>query len=142
MLPRRMMALVLAIALIPAALAAKGDEAAEKSARSAADAWLALVDRGEYGESWDAAAAFFKQAISRPQWEETLKKVRGPLGKVNSRKPRSAEYTQSIPNAPAGEYVVIQYGTSFAGAPAPATETVTPMKDKDGVWRVSGYYIR
>src|SRR5207237_7920509 len=86
MLSRRMMALVLAMAFIPAALAARGDEAAEKSARSAADAWLALVDRGQYGESWDAAAAFFKGAISRSQWGETLKKVRGRLGKLNSPK--------------------------------------------------------
>ena len=28
------------------------------------------------------------------------------------------------------------------GTPASAVETVTPMKDPDGEWRVSGYFIK
>jgi hypothetical protein len=36
---------------------------------------------------------------------------------------------------------VIQFSTSFERKGA-ATETVTPMKDADGQWRVTGYYIR
>ena len=40
-----------------------------------------------------------------------------------------------------GEYVVIQFETSFENKKA-AVETVTPMMDKDGIWRVSGYYIK
>jgi hypothetical protein len=36
---------------------------------------------------------------------------------------------------------VIQYRTSFENK-ANAVETVTPMRDPDGVYRVSGYYIR
>jgi len=45
------------------------------------------------------------------------------------------------PGAPDGEYVVIQYDSSFENK-TEAVETVTPMLDPDGVWRVSGYYIR
>jgi ribosomal protein S17E len=37
--------------------------------------------------------------------------------------------------------VVIQFKTSFEHNPD-AVETVTPMKDSDGQWRVSGYYIK
>ncbi len=37
--------------------------------------------------------------------------------------------------------MVIEYSVSFAGKPE-AVETVTPMKDPDGHWRVSGYYIK
>jgi ribosomal protein S17E len=40
-----------------------------------------------------------------------------------------------------GEYVVIQFETSFENKKT-AVETVTPMMDKDGIWRVSGYYIK
>lgn len=47
----------------------------------------------------------------------------------------------SLPGAPDGKYVVIQYDTSFENKKA-AVETVTPMLDKDGKWRVSGYYIK
>jgi len=40
-----------------------------------------------------------------------------------------------------GGYVVIKFNTNFEHQAA-ATETVTPMKDSDGEWRVSGYYIK
>ncbi len=114
---------------------------AEKAAQSAAQSWLATVDDGKYGESWDAAAALFQGAVSRSQWEAALEKARRPLGKVESRKLRSAKFTTELPNAPKGEYVVIQFGTDFEHKPG-AVETVTPMKDPDGTWRVSGYFIR
>jgi Protein of unknown function (DUF4019) len=35
----------------------------------------------------------------------------------------------------------MEFNTSFEHKAA-ATETVTPMKDVDGQWRVSGYYIK
>jgi hypothetical protein len=54
---------------------------------------------------------------------------------------KSATYTKSLPGAPDGEYVVIQYDTGFEHKQS-AVETVTPMLDKDGKWRVSGYFIR
>jgi hypothetical protein len=46
-----------------------------------------------------------------------------------------------MPGAPDGEYYVIQYDTSFEKKKS-AVETITPMVDKEGKWRVSGYYIR
>jgi len=46
-----------------------------------------------------------------------------------------------MPGAPDGEYVVIQYETEFEKK-ASAVETVTPERDKNGTWRVSGYYIK
>lgn len=133
--------LSLALAVLLAGAAAPGSEKSEKAAEAAAGPWLGMVDAGNYGGSWDAAAALFRKALTRAQWEESLRKVRAPLGKVSSRKLRSAQYATSLPGAPAGEYVVLQYDTSFEASKA-ATETVTPMKDPDGVWRVSGYYIK
>jgi len=50
-------------------------------------------------------------------------------------------YQTDLPNVPKGEYVVIQYKTSFAGT-APMIETITPMLDKDGKWHVSGYFLK
>jgi hypothetical protein len=64
-----------------------------------------------------------------------------PLGKVLKRTIKSSQYATSLPGAPDGEYVVIQYETSFANKKS-AVETITPMLDKDGKWRVSGYYIK
>jgi hypothetical protein len=67
--------------------------------------------------------------------------VRNPLGMLVCRKLKSREYTEKIPGAPDGRYVVIQYDTVFENKSS-AVETVTPMADPDGAWRVSGYFIR
>jgi hypothetical protein len=113
----------------------------EQAALESAGAWLALVDAGEYGKSWDEAASLFKSVLPKNQWEKSLQTVRKPLGKVISRATGSATYTKSLPGAPDGQYVVIQYNTSFENKKS-SVETVTPMLDKDGKWRVSGYFIK
>lgn len=113
----------------------------EKAAVNASNAWLKLVDEGKYSKSWDEAAQYFKNAVSREQWKTSLESVRTPLGMALSRNLKSKNYTKTLPGAPDGEYVVIQYETSFQNKQH-AIETVTPMMDKDGKWRVSGYYIK
>jgi len=113
----------------------------EKTAVNVAETWLAMVDEGKYGQSWDEAAEFFRNAITKENWEKTLQNLRPTFGKVISREVKSTTYTTSAPGAPDGEYVIIQFNTKFTNK-SRAIETVTPMKDKDGVWRVSGYYIK
>jgi hypothetical protein len=119
----------------------KANEVAEKAAATAAGAWVSLVDGGDYAESWNQAAGFFKNAVTKEQWQQSLKAVRAPLGKMVARKLKSKQYTKTLPGAPDGEFVVIQYETTFENKKS-AIETVTPMLDKDGKWRVSGYYIK
>lgn len=119
---------------------ASTQDAAKKAATSAAQAWLALVDKGDSAESWKTGAHSFKNALSQEQWGQALRAARIPLGKTLSRKLLSQSYETSLTGAPDGEYVVIQYDASFEGKKV-ATETVTPVLDSDGVWRVSGYNI-
>lgn len=54
---------------------------------------------------------------------------------------RSATFARDLPGAPKGDYVVIVYDTVFADK-AGAIETITPMRDSDGKWKVSGYFVR
>jgi hypothetical protein len=122
-------------------LPALANETAEKKAVEASDAWLKLCDSGRYSESWGTAAEFFRNAISKEQWNQSLNAARKPLGKVIKRTVKSRQYATSLPGAPDGEYVVIQYETSFEKKKV-SIETVTPMLEKDGKWRVSGYYIK
>ena len=103
--------------------------------------WLGLVDSSHYGESWENSSDLFQNAITKSSWIETLEGIRTPLGKMITREIESKQYATSLPNAPEGEYVVIIYKTEFENREN-SIETVTPMKDKDGKWRVSGYYIR
>lgn len=117
------------------------DQTKKEAALTAAENWLALVDGEKYAASWQDAAAYFKRAVSEGQWTQSMTAFRRPLGKVLSRTLASQNYTKALPGAPDGEYVVIQYRTSFERK-AVSIETVTPMLDADGVWRVSGYYIK
>ena len=114
---------------------------AEKLGIESAQAWLEFVDNEKYAESWEEAAEYFKSSISKEKWTNTIHAVRNPLGKVISRKLKSQKYTTSLPGTPYGDYVVIQYNTTFKNKKA-AVETITLIQDKDGKWKVSGYYIK
>ena len=114
---------------------------AEKAAVKAALEWLALVDAGRYDHSWEAAARLFKAAVTKEQWRASLGAYRKPLGQLITRTLQSKTYATSLPGAPDGEYVVIQYATRFENKKT-AIETITPMLDQDGRWRVSGYFIK
>ncbi len=120
---------------------AKSHPEAERAAVEAAEVWLELVELENYGDSWEGAANYFQGAVSTEQWLLSMEAVRKPLGQKLSRSLKSKQYYTSIPGAPDGEYVVIQFNTSFEHKLS-AVETVTPMKDQDGKWRVSGYYIK
>lgn len=131
--------LVLICSLVSTANAADG--AATQQATKAANTWLRLVDEGKYHESWDQASSLFRNAVSREQWEQKVAAGRKPMGRLISRKLKLARYATSLPGAPDGQYVVIQYESSFDNKKS-AIETVTPMLDKDGQWHVAGYYIK
>ena len=120
---------------------AGGNAEAEKAAVAAADAWMKLVDEGKYDEGWTQASELLKKAAPQAEFAKSVGAARDPLGDLVSRKVKSTQYATSLPGAPDGEYVVIQYDASYAKKKS-AVETVTPMKDADGSWRVSGYYIK
>ena len=71
---------------------------------------------------------------------QAVSSARSPLGPVRSRRLKSATATTSLPGAPDGHYVVLQFDTVFERKAA-AVETVIPMLD-EGMWRVSGYFVR
>lgn len=138
----RIFACLVTIGLIFSGITALAtDSKKEAAALSAAEKWLSIVDSEKYVESWKEAAELFRNAVQSQQWEQSMQAVRGPLGKLISRKVKTKTYKSSLPGAPDGEYVVIQFESSFEKKKV-AVETVTPMMGKDGIWRVSGYYIK
>jgi hypothetical protein len=132
----------LAIALMTLVLPsmANADDREDKAV-NAAQTWLKPVDLGNYSQSWQQSADHFKSLVSKDKWVDALQKVRTPLGKVKSRALMSADYKTEVPGAPDGHYVIIKFATSFENKQN-STETVTPVLDKDGIWRVTGYFIR
>ncbi len=103
-------------------------------------AWLALLDDRRWNDSWQSAGAIFKARLSSDAWATSARAVRDPLGPVVSRTLQSAQPTTSLPGAPAGEYWVAQYQTSFANK-SNAIETVVLARE-GSAWKVVGYFIR
>src|SRR5262245_21553180 len=127
------------------------NEAAEQAAVGAAEEWLALLDAGDFDDSWGRTASLFKSGISRKdlfrdgvskeRWQSSLRTLRDSVGKAVLRRLKSTRYTEDLPWEPEGEYVVIEYETTFDRQML-RTETLTLMKESDGEWRVSGYKFR
>ena len=113
----------------------------EVAARAAGDSWLELLDQGRFAESWDSAAAAFKEAVAKDLWVQQVTAARAPFEPFGERDLLNATYANSPPNAPPGEYVVLQYKTAVSEGRT-VTETVVPMKQDDGSWRVSGYFVK
>ena len=113
----------------------------EALAINAGQKWLSLCDQADYAGSWESAATYFKNAVKKEQWEQMASAVRSPLGSVEKRDVKSQSYKTSLPGAPDGEYVVVQFNTVFSNKKA-AVETVTLTLDQDRGWRVSGYFVK
>jgi hypothetical protein len=140
MIPRILLLIGLGLLLVAGTASAQNSQN-EKAAVASAEKWLTAVDKGRYADSWQEAAVFFKNAITKEQWQQSMRSFRKPLGRLISRKVQSTAYQTSLPGAPDGKYVVITFETAFENKKS-AVETVTPMLEKDGTWRVSGYFIK
>jgi hypothetical protein len=135
--PARVTALLL---LSAAAGGVAAGDTPKASAESAARTWLAAADTGSGAETWALAAPVFQARISSEDWQQRLSAARGPLGKVEKRLLTSATHATSLPGAPDGDYEVMRFQTQFEHK-ASAIETVTTVRQPDGSWRVSGYFI-
>ncbi len=136
---RILFSLILACFVFPPGLALAATEK-ESGAVEAMQVWLKLVDEGAYAQSWVDACQYFKGMVKQDHWEQAMKGARQPLGRVLSRSLKSAEHKTSLPGVPDGEYVVLLFETSFENK-GRAVESVTAMLEKDGTWRVAGYFI-
>jgi len=117
------------------------DEAVESFNPVLAQSWLAQLDSGNYAKSWKESSAYFRGAMTEKGWVDALNGARKPLGKLISRKLIKTQNAQSLPGAPDGNYVVMQFATSFENK-KDAVETVTFMREKEGKWKAAGYYIK
>ena len=102
--------------------------------------WLAVVDQGEYGRSWDLAAKPFQASVTRAGWIAGMKSARRFYGKVLSRKFEGSTYAANPPGFVPGEYEILRFKVRL-GAQGPATEVVSMELQSNGKWLVAGYHI-
>jgi hypothetical protein len=110
-------------------------------ASAAADAWLERIDAGDVEATWERTSSLFRQLVDLPRWKASFEQVNAILGRPLSRELGTTEYRESIPGAPDGQYVVLEYMTGFERKKE-AVETVVAALDTDGEWRVGGYFVR
>ncbi len=113
--------------------------AEERAAQRQALGFLQYLDQGRYADSYSYTSAIIRAKMNASQFEQDIKKDRAPLGAKQTRKLLNATYATSLPSAPAGQYVVLQYNTDFANK-KDAVETLT-MSYENGYWRVAGWFL-
>ena len=116
-------------------------ESKDQAPVTAAQAWLAMVDKKQYEQSWELASTYFKSLVTKEQWVSQVAAVCNPLGDIIFRDLKINLYQKALPGAPDGEYYVLTFNTVFKNK-ASSVETVTVMKDNDGQWRLVGYFIK
>jgi hypothetical protein len=138
-------------AQIPAAVVAQAAPAApndaisnpdmERAGQIAAQGWLLLLDRKDWGSAWDASSSVFRQTVPLSAWMDGIPKLREPFGNFVEREPGPAYYKKTLPGRPAGDYVTALFVSKFSNKPD-VEETVTVVREPDGRWRVTGYTAR
>jgi hypothetical protein len=117
------------------------DQATEKPIVAAAQSWLGEIDAGNYVNSWKQASSYFQGALTEKNWTDALTGARRPLGKLLARTLVKTQSATSLPGAPDGNYLVMQFDTSFENKKS-AVELLTFVREKNGSWRAAGYYIK
>jgi len=126
-----------AAASAPAPAANPANAEKENAGRMAAQGWLMLLDRRDWGTAWDSSSAMFRQSVPLPNWMDAIPKVREPFGKLVDRQPADAMYRTSLQGRPDGEYVTVIFQSKFDKQEV--REVVTTVRENDGRWRVTGY---
>jgi hypothetical protein len=130
----------LLLILIPLFNKTPSTEVSEKSLYAAAE-FLLLVDTEEYAQSWEVASEALKGILSRDVWNKEIEEIRAFLGPVVERVQHKVTYTDSAPDVPPGEYVVMTFVSRFEFKEK-VVETLTLMLNDQNEWRVAGYFLR
>ena len=136
-------AVLLAGAVVPAiAQQEQADPHAQQevAAERQALGFLGYLDHGRFADSYAYTGMLIRTQVDRESFSSQLEKARTGTGALISRELTDASYTDSVPGAPQGQYVILHYHSSFANK-QDAVETLTLAFAK-GYWRVSGYYIK
>jgi hypothetical protein len=121
---------------------AKSSADAEKEAagKLAAQGWLLLLDRKDWGRAWETSSSVFRQTVPLPAWMDGIPKVRADLGTFVERTPAESAYKTTLAGRPDGVYVTVIFLSKFDKREV--QEVITTVRDSDGKWRVTGYSTR
>ena len=103
--------------------------------------WLALLDADKAGAAWDVASKQLQSGVKRAKFITDVRQVRKPLGKLSSRTAVKFARAHDLPNAPSGDYAIIEYDAQYANGKHLSEQLVWAIAEGD-IWRVAGYFYR
>jgi hypothetical protein len=112
----------------------------QDEAVAASKAWLKMVDDGDYAAAWSDVAGLFRGKMDVDVWVQSVSAPRGQVGALKSRKLKNYTETTSLPNAPDGDYAIVEFDSVFANRKD--SGEMLPLVREDGRWKVGGYYIK
>jgi hypothetical protein len=115
-----------------------GDPAEHQGVRVAALKFLAIVDSGNYDDTWQHAGDYLRAVSTQKEWTDGLASARGPIGALQSRELRGSAFTPKLEDGRPGRYYTVYYTSRLGGESW--EERVTLARRADG-WAVEGYYI-
>lgn len=104
------------------------------------EAWMAVLDAGDYGKSWETAGESFRKEVTKDGWVANAGGVRKPLGDLIFRKVSTTNQMVNPPDLPKGTYFVAEFDSAFAGLEA-ASETAFFKLERSGEWKAAAYLI-
>jgi hypothetical protein len=112
----------------------------EQAAERQALGFLSYLDNGRFADSYAYTGMLIRTQLDRESFAAKVEKTRAGFGALQGREMIDASYTNSVPGAPEGQYVILHYHANFTNRPD-EVETVTLAFAK-GYWRIVGYYIK
>ncbi|MBE8589527.1 DUF4019 domain-containing protein [Pseudomonas sp. MAFF 301449] len=100
--------------------------------------FLTLLDSGKAELTWPAVSPVLQAKTSALMWASSLKGLRLGLGSFQKREPVAIGFIDQMPDAPAGNYAVIEFASTFS------TTTVQEkviVRDDDKHWGIVGYFV-
>src|SRR6478672_8862066 len=82
-------------------------DAREAEGRLAAQGWLVLLDRKDWGRAWETTASAFRSKVPLGSWMDAIPKVREPFGTFVERSPTETAFKTTLQGQPDGEYVTV-----------------------------------
>jgi hypothetical protein len=91
--------------------------------REEAIIYLELLDQGRFAEAWQVMLPIFQALEPRVQWHNRQQAIRAAYGALEFREFFLIEYRDHYILSPDGEYIIVQFKSSFQHKAA-TTETI------------------
>jgi len=116
-----------------------GMQSDERAARQSVEAWLSLLDAGNYSAAYDATGSYFRENVTAQEFRTSMEERFELLGAFESRTLSSTQRLAMVPDAPPGDYFVFEFDGVYERRPN-ARERVTAVSES-GEWPVVGIFI-